>query len=195
MPLRIYIDPALTYRNKLRYVFDLIAVNKKISIDIVDDSQADLKITSGASSDFFISQNFYRKLDERKFKFDYHFSQDCMVRDEEGREDLLSTIFYCVNSVQEYDVPSEDVLGRFEFRQSFQAKFNLQKENYVQQLIDRVCEHPRIRQLPLQQRKSKVFLTHDIDSIHGAWMEDGFYAFKKLKFGKLFNVLLNEALG
>jgi hypothetical protein len=195
MPLRVYIDPGFSFRNILMYVFRLIAGNKRFECSFVNEvSDAEIKILAGSDSDFSVSKLFYQKLSEGKFAYQHHFNGECMIRDEDGREDLLSTIFYCVNSIQEYNVDSDDELGRFAFKYSYQSKFGIAKENLVQKIVDRVCEHPSLKQKAPARRKSKVFLTHDIDSIHGAWKEDGFYALKKLKFGTVFNLLLNETL-
>lgn len=168
-------------------------MNKRIEVDILSEkTSADIKVYSGPDSDFNIAESFYLKLDKNIFGHEEHFLNDCFIRDENGNEDVLSTIFYCVNSLQEYGAASDDPLERFQFKNSYQKKFNNVSENFVQQLIDKVCSRFFEKQT---RRKSRIFLTHDIDSIHGAWKEDGFYAAKNLKFGKLFNVLLNEALG
>ncbi|CAN5486283.1 hypothetical protein BH11BAC1_BH11BAC1_29540 [soil metagenome] len=196
MPLKIYIDPGFSCRKIIAYVFGLIAINKNIDIVFVDEEGlGDLKITSGSESDFFISRFFYEKLLQGKYGYEFHFSAECLIRDEDGNEDLISTIFYCMNSIQEYNASSDDELGRFQYRNSYQHKYNNVLQNHVQKLIDKVCSHPKINSLTKARRRSKIFLTHDIDNIHGAWKEDGFNALKKMQPGKLFAVLMNEALG
>lgn len=196
MSLKIFIDLSLPSQKEIRYVFWVISVNKNIEVDFVtDESAADLRITGGPESDFYISQNFYKKLREENFDFNSHFQDDCIIRGENGNEDLISTIFYCVNSLQEYKAASDDRLGRFQYRNSYQNKFGNIRDNHVQKIIDRLCEHPRLKTAAGGTRRSRIFLTHDIDSIHGAWKEDGFHALKNMKPGKFFSLMLNEALG
>lgn len=196
MSIRIFIDQTLSSIRELRYVFQIISQNKNIDFDFVQDvSNSDLKITSGPESDFFVSSAFYEILRQGKYNFEKYFIKDCIIRDESGKEDLISTIFYCINSLQEYQSASDDSLGRFQFKNSYQYKFKNVLVNIVQELIDRICEHPKLKDISKSSRKSKIFLTHDIDSIHGAWKEDGFHALKKMQPGKFLNVLLNAAIG
>ena len=196
MPIRIYINPRLACSKILRYVFLVVAENKKFECQFTGDpANADLRIAGGEGDDFPIAENFYEKILRGETGYQHHFQNECVIIDETGRRDLLSTIFYCINSIQEYNDVSDDVLGRFEFKRSYQDRFGLAGENIVQRLIDEVCRHPRLTAYSNHRRRSKIFLSHDIDSIHGAWKEDGFHALKTFQLGKLFSVMLNEALG
>ncbi|MCX6275789.1 MAG: hypothetical protein NTV09_11350 [Bacteroidetes bacterium] len=196
MSLRIFIDPSLSSFREVRYVFQIISGNKNIDIAFVHDgSNSDFKITPGPESDFAVSSAFYEKIRHGKFNFEEHFINGCLIRDENGKEDLISTIFYCINSLQEYQSASDDGLGRFQYKNSYQYKYKNVLVNIVQELIDRICEHPRLKDISKRNRKSKIFLTHDIDSIHGSWKEDGFHALKKLQPGKFLSVMLNAAIG
>ena len=166
MPLKIYLDPALSSPREVGYVLSVIAANKNFEIVRVENpGNSDLNITAGPDGDFVIAGNFFESIRQGKFGHEFHFSNKCSITGNDGREDLISTIFYCINSMQEYDTESSDSLGRFEFNNSYQKKFGNVNENLVQQAIDRFCEHDKVRPLAGSSRKSKIFLTHDIDSI------------------------------
>jgi hypothetical protein len=196
MPIRIYIQPDLQQENMIRYVFGLIAINRQIEFQfIADQINADLKITADSSGDFHVSKAFYEKISNGIFKSGEFFRDTCVIRNENDEEDLLSTIFYCVNSIQEYNHEGKDQQGRFPYNESYQYRFNNVKENIVQRMIDKVCSNKNLHAAVKPPRRSKIFLTHDIDSIHGAWKEDSFHALKNFRPGKVFSLMLNEALG
>lgn len=195
MAVKIYIEQNQPFSKAVQYVFTLIAENKNIQFDFVKAvPDAAIRVTSDASGDFIPSKKFYQKLEEKKFSYSEHFDSDCVVKGENGNPDLLSTIFYCVNSIQEMGASVTDEFGRFSYAQSYQASYGNISINYVQELIDRICIHRVLAHELKPARKSKLFLSHDIDTVYGAWKEDGFFAAKKMQLGKMFSLMLRQAM-
>jgi hypothetical protein len=190
--MKLYTDPNLEGKKLYEYVLKLIAFNKGFTVETVQSPQAaEIILGHGSGSGFSIAPSFYRNLKNEKYAHAFHFTDRCVVRNEAGEEDLLSTIFYCVNSIQEYFSSSEDPFGRFQFKDSYQKKFGNGQVNLVQQCIDRLCaSHPALKKLSTTVSPTKIFLTHDIDTVYGALKEDGFAA---VKMGRL-DLLLGLAL-
>jgi hypothetical protein len=179
--MKLFIDPALDGKRLYEYVFRLIAFNKGFEIELVSSNHiSDIILSNDARSDFNINPHFYKNLRSGLFSHEYYFGDRCVILDNSGREDYLSSIFYCTNSIQEYYAKSKDSFGRFQFNDSYQKKFNNIKTNLVQQFIDALCNsNTKLNKLTFNPKRSRIFLSHDIDTIYGSWKEDGFAALKK----------------
>ena len=119
---------------------------------------------------------------------------------EGGRIDWLLSAFYFLNSLQEYPqggkLGSLDEVGRFQYKLSYQAHFNSALENKVQFCFDQLLlEIPQLSGFKKKIRPTRVFLTHDIDSIYGAFREDRNYWLKRFNPFMAAKVVLNELLG
>lgn len=193
--MKVFIDPVVEGVKIYKYVFRLIAFNKGLEINFVPDIK-DADLTAGYNcSGLCIDKNFYHNLKVGNFNHRNFFSEKCMIIDEFGNEDILSTIFYCTNSVQEYNHESVDPLGRFQFSESYQRKFSNIHENFVQKWMDRIIERiPGLNSLAKKSTPSRIFLTHDIDTVYGALKEDGFAAIKKGRLDILLSLAMNAML-
>lgn len=109
-----------------------------------------------------------------------------------GKPDYLSTAFFMLASQQEYTNNDKDSLGRFKFENSYQFKYNNTKDNIVQ-----FCFNQLAKQLKLKERleKSSIFLTHDIDDVYGAILEDGYNALKRGRIDQMLKLLFNAMIG
>lgn len=83
-----------------------------------------------------------------------------------------------VNCIQEFKPNSDsvDLFGRFKYESSYQAKLGNIKQNLVQNDINSFCQKWNI---PSAIEKSTFFISHDIDTIYGSFLQDGFWALKK----------------
>ncbi|MDG2244859.1 MAG: hypothetical protein P8L71_00715 [Flavobacteriales bacterium] len=63
--------------------------------------------------------------------------------------------------------------------------------NRVQELIEEVL---KTRDVVIPSSQSKLFISHDIDTINGAWLQDGFALLKQKRIGTMMKVIFNEFL-
>jgi len=192
--LKIFIQNNPLYYHCIKYTLGIFAHNKKIKIEFVNEvSAADFKIDETPNSDLPIAISFYKGLSENKFGYSNYFEKDCFIPIN-FQPDLLATCFYMLNSFQEYNATDNDEVGRFVFEKSYQYKFGNTKENLVQKYFDKLAQHPKFLQIEPENKKSSVFISHDIDNVNLAWIEDGFAALKAGKIHHVFRLLFNAAI-
>lgn len=191
--MKIWIDPRLSYRAILRYALQLAAFNRQVVFNFVHQrAQADFVITEGADSDLSIYPEFYRRVLRGEYRHKIHFDTSCLIHDASGRIDHLATIYYCSNSLQERAEGGADHLGRFKYESSYQARYDNVFQNLVQETIDDLFRtNSKLAKLSVQDRPTRIFLTHDIDTVYGAWKEDGMRALRYGRLDKLFRVVVN----
>jgi hypothetical protein len=193
--MKIFIQHNELYEACIRYTLEVFALNKGITLRFVSErGQADLVVAEDAPADLPIAIDFYHSLSRGQYAHGIHFKKDCLVYDSQGRADLLATCFYMINSLQEYDAP-RDKIGRFPFAQSYQQRFGNADQNLVQQYFDRLATHVKFSPHVKPAVKSAVFLSHDIDNINNAWLEDGFAALRRGNIPKLLSLLTHAAAG
>jgi peptidoglycan/xylan/chitin deacetylase (PgdA/CDA1 family) len=183
------VPPNESYSKPIEYVLRLIGHNKNIKFQSVDNPQL-AQIVIGTN--VMVAESFYENLHQGVFSHSFHFKNDSFIRNTEGAIDYLATIFYMVNCLQEYN-PTEKALdkyGRFSFTESFQFRFQNITENLVQNCIDAFCEeNEALKHLANQHKPSKVLLTHDIDSLYGAWKYESRWALKQGRLGLMFKII------
>jgi hypothetical protein len=193
--LKIFIQNNPLYYNCIKYTLGIFAHNKKINAEFVNDaSAADLKIDETQNTDLPIAINFYKKLKENKFQHTNYFDKECLITIN-SQPDLIATCFYMLNSFQEYNATDDtDEVGRFVFEKSYQHKFGNIKENLVQKHFDKLSQHSKFLRTEAKNEKSSVFISHDIDNVNLAWIEDGFAALKAGQIHNVFRLLFNAAI-
>ena len=166
---------------EIYYSWEMFAKNKSIPYNIIDEAtDVDLKISADADSDLYISNKFFDLLKKRQFNHENVLSKDMLLKDDSYRIDYLSLIFYMINSLQEIGSSERDKLGRFLFKKSYQYKFNCATDNIVQSHFDRICtEVSQLKAFKTNSIKTRIFLSHDIDTVNGALLQDSFFALKK----------------
>ena len=192
--MKIFIQNNPLYYNCIKYTLGIFAHNKQVDITFVDEASiADLKIDETSNTDLPIAINFYMGLKENKFQHSNYFENDCFISTN-SQPDLLATCFYMLNSLQEYNSTDTDEIGRFIFEKSYQYKFQNIKENLAQKHFDKLAQHPKFLLAKTTNKKSTVFISHDIDNVNSAWIEDGFAALKTGQVQHLFRLFLNAAI-
>jgi peptidoglycan/xylan/chitin deacetylase (PgdA/CDA1 family) len=185
----VFVTPNTLYFKPIWHTLTLIQRNKNIVFEAVENPQL---AQFAIGENIKIANSFYEALDKGIFSHSFHFKNDCFIRNTDEVVDYLATIFYMVNCLQEYN-PSDaalDKYGRFRFTKSFQYRFQNITENLVQHCIDAFCEqHDALRHLAKQHQNSKILLTHDIDSLHGAWKYESRWAFKQGRLGLMFKII------
>jgi hypothetical protein len=109
-----------------------------------------------------------------------------------NREDELLTAFYLINCLQEYNSTALDAIGRFEYESSYQKKFNKTEINFATTLLERYFSRhlPKVMKNRLRE-KSSFFLSHDVDSLYGAFLQDGLAALKHGRLDIIARLILN----
>ena len=110
--------------------------------------------------------------------------------------DWLLSAFYMLNCLQEYPQAGKaadlDEIGRFKYSNTYQAKWGCVAENRVQYCFDQVLHHPKLARYKKKTRPTRVFLSHDIDSIYGAFREDRNFWLKRFNPLMAAKVVLQE---
>lgn len=194
--MKVFIDKTLPFFKLVNYSWKLFSLNQNIEcIDTDNRNEADFIISESADSDIKLAGDFYRQLLNGQFGFKNHFREDCIIRTSDGNPDYLATAFYMVNSIQEYNSPDKDEIGRFPFSASYQYRFENIQTNLVQQYFDKLKkEHPKLSLLKKTDRPTKIFLSHDLDSINGALLQDGMAALKRGNIPAIFRMMFNAVL-
>ena len=192
--MNVYIRKGTNYYNPVKYVLKIIEKNRNIRfsfLDTVEKAQIIWDHDNNNSENFNL--DFYNQLanNSHALKHDIVFANSAIISDVKGNVDFITTIFYLINCLQEID-PTENELddfGRFKYTSSYQAKFGNIEENIVEKLIDSFCEKHQING---EKKKSRFFISHDIDTIYGSFLQDGFWALKNMKIGVILNLIAFE---
>lgn len=190
--MKIYIENDPLFYPEIKYIFSVFCANKGIQYGLVSSkTDADLIISNHEQADVRISKEFFIKLQQRKFDHSHHFIKQCFIVDTSGYIDYLSTAFYILSTIQEIDNKNVDEYGRYKYLNSFQYKFGNVKENIVQNIFDKLFNSIEKLNKPSKQKSSsKIFLSHDIDSVYGSVFQDSFFNVKKLRFNLALKVIL-----
>ena len=193
--LRIFVDPDRNYTDPVKYTWKLLAGNRDIPFTFVEGhSDSDLSIGADESCDILVSEDFYTMLGRQQTDHRAIFDKDCVIRTAGGSEDLISTCFYMANCVQEHNSTDFDEVGRFKYSNTYQFRFGNIRENIVQKHFSTLMQHPKLSRFADTQAQTQFFLSHDIDSVHGALLQDGLYHLKKGQFHLLFPLLFNAVM-
>ena len=158
----------------------------------------DIRITIGVSdqSDIRVSEKFYQDLlVNRNYSFSNYFDTKPIILLKDGSPDYISTIFYLVNGFQEYNlhVDFQDKYGRLNFKHSLQYRFDVLEKDLVKSYFEKLLFQidPNLK---IPEKKSRIFLSHDIDSIYGSLKYDGLWSLKKMRVGDMLKIIWQTAL-
>lgn len=185
----VYVKSGENYTNIIIYILKLIEKNQSIKFEFLIEKNGSKFIWDHLDIESqVINSNFYNSIKNKDFKFD--LNDTLSVVDENGNKDFFASIFYKVNCLQEFGNKAElDEYERFKYLSSYQFKFNLIEENLVQNEINEFLKQKNIKGT---SKKSRFFISHDIDTIHGSFLQDGLWAVKNKKVGVVFKLILNE---
>lgn len=186
--MNIYItEEAQHLRPELEYLLRVFEKNKNTSISF--SSQPSNAISIGFSNEckiVILSEFAQPSLSLKKL------NEQCLFTLDNGHPDYFSTAFYMLSSQQEVQEKESDALGRFKYSDSYQFKFKNAKDNIVQYCFDKIGE---LLGLHSNHFKSSFFLSHDIDTVNGAIIEDGFNVIKRGRIDLFIKFLFNIATG
>lgn len=198
--LKIFIDKDNNYYHPVKFTLELILNNKSVSFLFAQNKlEADLIIGTGLKDHVRINQEFYNRLDNGIYNHNIHFENDHFITHTNGDKDLISTIFYMVNCLQEYNAKNHemDKFGRFSYFHSYQYKYACIQENIVQQIINELFNDiTPLKRLKLENpKRSMIFLSHDIDLLHGGWKSEILWSIKRFKFWPALRILVKKISG
>ncbi|MBW6479782.1 MAG: hypothetical protein K0B37_10160, partial [Bacteroidales bacterium] len=192
--LKIYIRKNTSYHYPVLYTLLLIEKNRGIRFNFTDSADtADLAWDHEYPRSEIISKEFYDELAKENPELSHTriFKDEQLIRDSSNRKDLIATIFYMVNCLQEYSLGENELdgFGRFRYESSYQKRFSSIEKNLVQQYIDEFCDEKNIGGSP---KASAFFISHDIDTIYGSLLQDGYWALKNLRVGAMLSLIAGE---
>jgi len=199
---RVFINNNQNYSKPLEYILSTLFKNNSWPVTFTKmkaDAEMIFDHTDPDSSPIHI--DFYNSLINKSvFNHELYFDSEPRILFPESRKpDWLATAFYMINAFQEYNtVENNDNLdnyGRFRFDKSYQNKFNCFEENIVQLCFDNfIKEHPVLSMNAGSARKTNIFLSHDIDTLYGSFLQDGLWAIKKGRLDIVLKLVMNEIL-
>jgi hypothetical protein len=174
---KFYIDSDLEkMRPEICYVLQTWAKQQKT--EIIFTNTRDDSITIGATGTNVIPVS--------------GIGQPIVIKDKIDRNELLSTAYYLINSMQEYKDKDKDDFGRFKYANSYQHTLKNPTANIVQQCFNEISTIAGISPL---KTKTRFFLSHDIDTVYESILQDGFHVLKKGRFDLFLGLLFRVAVG
>ncbi|MCG9912308.1 MAG: hypothetical protein MH137_13525 [Flavobacteriales bacterium] len=185
-PYEVYIQPDVMERNAMLWCWENFARFAGISFYYTDNPNAAFSIGNAKENTVAYNTRFWGKINQQKYSGKNHLNQAGFIEFENGEIDYFGTAFYFVNCIWEYDTSQRDELGRSDFRQSVWHEMGLDcTQNRVAEIYRIIGEKLKIN---IPEKKSQLFLSHDIDSVYGAWKEDGKAALKKGRLLDFFKI-------
>ncbi len=192
--MTVYIRKNSIYYAVILYTLKIIEKNRGIEFKHTESiEKAEIIWDDQSDHSEPINLSFYQSLAANQSRLNHQNLLDgkLLIQDENGREDIIVTIFYMINCLQEINPDKLDLdqYGRFKFSASYQSKFDKIEDNLVEHLIDRFCDKHGIQGV---KEKSTFFISHDIDSLYGSFLQDGFWALKRMKIGVILKLMIFE---
>lgn len=175
--LKYYIRQNENYSKIIEYTLKLISKNSCVDlVSVESNTNAEIIFDHLHPESQIIAQTFYQNPTSLFYR--EQLSNLLQIQDERNQKDRIATIFALVNCIQEYENDDLDEFGRFKYSNSLQFRHHIIQENIVQKEIDYFLERLDKKR---KDFKSEIFISHDIDSIHGSLLQDTFWAIKKLR--------------
>ena len=179
----------------IKYTWDTFAQYAGFDCEYIDESP-DIIIGGSENADIKISEIFLKNLSDKNYTHEDWFKEKPLLIAGDGQPDYLGTCFYMINCLQELGTEAKDKFGRFDYEISYQKKFDCVKENLVAGYFDKIIEGNKFLSSETGKitRKSKFFLSHDIDNIYGNTKLEAHHAAKCLNIGLLLQLMMNKIL-
>lgn len=167
---------------ELRYILDVLERSNSVKFIPEDGIKASLTF----------SDKFEELYNNKSTSYKEYLNPQGFITDQQGNVDSFGTAFYHLSALQEYDNSDPDKYGRFQFKNSLQNQFGLTEDNIVESCFNRILQYFSYKQ---EAFKSRVLLTHDIDTVYEAIYQDGYYLLKKGRIDLLFKLLFHVMIG
>jgi hypothetical protein len=193
--IEVYIDDTISEcEPELKYIIEVFSFNENFSIDYVKVKNIKtIVITDNIEGDIIINKQIFANTVD--FKFKNNCNNEGYVLNVKGEIDFLGTAFYLLTCAQELDKSKVDKFGRFPYAESIQKQLGNIEKNIVQNCFDRLVENvTKLKHVFTNKTRSKIFVSHDVDTVNGALMQDGFYALKKFDIASMFKIMFANVL-
>jgi peptidoglycan/xylan/chitin deacetylase (PgdA/CDA1 family) len=179
------IDPAFAFSEEVKWILAIFSTYSGVKIDYSSDNENSIYINEYQDATIRLSSDFFKRIYAENNGISNLPNNELNICFEDGSIDIFSTAFYFLNCLWELD-PSckRDHWGRSEFADSIWQKHGYKSPfTKVNQLFDLLAVKLNIE---INKKKASVFLSHDIDVVYGACLQDGFAMLKK---GRIFQVV------
>jgi len=198
--IRVFVKKDEVYSKPIEYILSVLSKNKSFTITFAEDKNGCQLIFDPADpASVPINTSFYESLLTKGiYNYREYFSEGTFILFPGRNEpDYLATAFYMINAFQEYDADpgNFDEFGRFRFERSYQHEFDCIETNIVRECFDQFCKRtPALSALVSKEVKTRVFVSHDIDTIYGSFLQDGLWALKRGRIDVILKLIFNELL-
>ncbi|MCB0686931.1 MAG: hypothetical protein KDC53_10410 [Saprospiraceae bacterium] len=155
-----------------------------------------IKINCRQDADIQISQNFVNTICQKKYKQSDVFIDQPIMYCENGKPDYLGSSFYLLNYLQEFNATKEEMddYGRFSYHSSYQARFDCAHDDLVSSYFEKISQNITAFESKSLPKPSRVFLSHDIDTITASLLHEGKAAVVKKDIALVLKVILKHVL-
>lgn len=185
-------DSARTFEPEIRYTLQLWAINQAQEIAFSPDADDAFTIGTSPGHHLIVAPRFTGPTSpSRNHPF---VTADGNGTDDRNdpRVDPLASAFQMINSLQEYGATSLDELNRYEYNASYQQRMRATGDNLAQHCFDAISKRLGIS---IKHAPTRFFLSHDIDLVNSAVIEDGFHVIRKGRIDLFLRMLYNLAMG
>lgn len=192
--INIHLDVPYELKPIYRHLFEVWAFHFAVQVVFKDDA-ASFTVSSTEGAHSLLSYEALMAI--KRHDFDWlrsNFTHLGFKISESEKVDHVTTALFMLNYLQEYSAQQYDDLGRFPFELSYQNRYSSSKQDLVSFHFDRIAN---AMNLDLQRKNdaSRIFVSHDIDEVNSAFLENGFYALKQGRFDILLNLVFNQLMG
>lgn len=192
MVLKYYISEAV-YRSPIDFFINLLKERVFDHLQEVDEKEhSNIFWDDTDERSEPIAKTFYHRLKTGKdLEWQKVIGDKCLIEDETGRVDPVATVFYMANCLQEFrlDSGNTDKFGRFRYDSSYQNAHQNIDQNLVGKLL---TDFALQKGLKPRVKPTKVFISHDVDTIRGGLLQDGYWALRNFKIKSAFSIILQE---
>ncbi|MBL4624873.1 MAG: hypothetical protein JKY42_07010, partial [Flavobacteriales bacterium] len=192
--IQVKIDVEKTIKQMVEYSWNLFCKHFCIEYTYTTGN-CDISIGFDPSSTIQLSHDFYHKILHKEYSWKSYFSDTPLIKTDTEKPDYLSTSFYLVNCIQEHSSTAIDSIGRFEYRHSLQKQFSCIKDDLVSSYFEKLKESvPLLKAIPHQIAASNFFISHDNDTFHASFLQDGLWALKNGRLDIVLKLIILEIL-
>ena len=180
------LDHELLMKEAVEWTLNVFAQYTKVN---TANDGVELTVGYADTSDIKLSKDFWQTIQKKDYSTK-RFNSDLTEID----GDKLGAAFFFMNCLWERDANrTTDHWGRSEFTGSIWQEFGFKRPFcLVNNLFDELAHALGI---PIPEEKSSVFLSHDIDAVNSAWLEDGKVALKKGRLLTFLKEMKNQITG
>jgi len=183
--VHVFVAPDTTYSGPVRYSLRLIFRHidgELIFSDNADDAHLVFDHDHNRSEPLAI--DFYQAYSDNSLWLSHEnwMTSGPWLQDAKGNKDLIATIFYMVNCLQERNAPDTEIdqFGRFKYSASYQFKYQCITDNLVLGNCSSLATQWRLPQKAASP--SRIHLSHDIDALRGSLLQTSYHLVKHGRF-------------